>query len=545
MSQRPLPASVAERTVPDLLDARAADRADHPAILASSLLTGTEVARTYAQLRDDAARLSASLAAAGVGKGDRVGILLANDGAAEAILTYHAVHRLGAINVPLNTRYVARELAFVLEFVAPAAIVFAPAYAGLLSELQPSLGDAVLIEVADEPVLGASLAQALDDGDPGHPRTTVGELDDADWIFTSGTTGNPKAVGLTHAESVACGHQSVPLWGLDATSVYQGFAPFFTSTGCHTNQLAALVAGCTYVIDTEFDVRGTLERMERYGTTSIFLISAVLQLIFARLTKEEIAALRFPALRRVCYGAQPGPASFYRRVWEEIGQGWGVEVVNVYGLTEGGTSGMMLINDDHPEALQRLGANGMSIGRTTFHPWIEHTVLAEDGTPAAVGEPGELCLRGPSSMSRYVRDEEASRLALRDGWLHTGDMALIDDAGFVFFVDRSKQIIRRGGLNISSAEVEGVLGEHPGILEAAAVPMPNPVLGEDVRGVVVASTDPPPTEAELIAWCRERLADYKVPARVDFLDALPRNAMGRVMKGLLTGEDGALHGAGL
>src|SRR6476469_281335 len=136
MSQRPLPASVAERTVPDLLDARAADRTDHPAILASSLLTGTEVARTYAELRDDAARLSASLAAAGVGKGDRVGILLANDGAAEAILTYHAVHRLGAINVPLNTRYVARELAFVLEFVAPAAIVFAPAYAGLLSELK-------------------------------------------------------------------------------------------------------------------------------------------------------------------------------------------------------------------------------------------------------------------------------------------------------------------------------------------------------------------------------------------------------------------------
>jgi acyl-CoA synthetase (AMP-forming)/AMP-acid ligase II len=201
---------------------------------------------------------------------------------------------------------------------------------------------------------------------------------------------------------------------------------------------------------------------------------------------------------------------------------------------------MMLTPEDHPEALERMGPYGLSIGRTTFHPWVEHAVLHQDGTPVATGEFGELCMRGPSTMSRYVRDPKATASVLRNGWLYTGDVCMVDDAGFVYFVDRSKQLIRRSGLNISSAEVEGVLVEHPGIAEAAVVALPNPVLGEDVRGVVVAAVDPAPSEEEIIAFCRERLADYKVPARIDFVAALPRNAMGRVIKGVLTGKGGSL-----
>jgi len=537
----PLPASVTHRTVPDLLDATAAARGGHVALIAGSLVAGEEIAITYAELRERAARLASALAARGVGRGDRVGILLDNDGAIEAHVAYHAAHRLGAISVPLNTRYVHRELAYVLAFVAPRAVVFAGAFAPLLGELDAALGDAALLEVAGAPALGDAFAGAVEAGDPAHVRTPVTEDDDADWIFTSGTTGHPKAVALTHGNSVACGIQSMPLWGLDPTSVYQSFAPFFTSTGCHTNLLACLTAGCTYVVEPGFEVGATLARMARHGTTSTFLISSVLQLIFARRSAEEIAALRFPALRRVCYGAQPYGPAFYERVAREIGEGWDVELTNVYGLTEGGTSGLMLTPEDHPEALRRIGPDGLSIGRTSFHPWVEHAVLDPHGEPVAPGVMGELCLRAPSIMSRYVRDPEATATALRHGWLYTGDMASVDDAGFVYFVDRGKQIIRRGGLSISSAEVEGVLAEHPGVLEAAAVGMPNPVLGQDVRGVVVALGDPPPTEAELQAYCAERLADYKVPVRIDFVDALPRNAMNRVMKTVLTGEGSGLR----
>ena len=542
MTTPALPPSITERTVPALLDARARDRGDHVALIAHSLLTGGERRLTYAQLRDAADRLAGALQAAGVERGDRVGIMFDNDGAVEAHIAYHASHRLGAINVPLNTRYVERELGEVLAFIAPAAIVFAPAFADLLERLAPAIGDAALLEAcAGAPSLGDSLAAALA-GPPLAQRVEVDEGDEADWILTSGTTGNPKAVALGHVGSIACGHQAVPVWGIDADSVYMSFSPFFTSTGCHTNLLACLVAGCTYVVEPGFDVHETLARIVTHGVTSTFLVNSVLQLLFARRSAEEIAACRFPTLRRICYGAQSAPPDFFPRVWREIGQGWDVELVNVYGLTEGGTSGIVLTPEDHPIALQRIGPYGLSIGRTSFHPWVEHAVLDEDDRPAAVGETGEICLRGPSTMLRYVGDDAESERALRNGWLHSGDLATTDEDGFLYFVDREKQTIRRGGLNVSSAEVEGVLAEHPGVFEAAVVPMPNPVLGEDVRAVVVAAVAPPPTPEELIAFCAERLADYKVPRRVDFIDALPRNAMNRVLKTALTGSGGALSG---
>lgn len=535
-----------EETVAALLASRVALRGEATALIAPSLLAEDEAGRaetfvTYAELRERAGRMASVLRAAGVGPGDRVGILLDNDGAVEAATTYHASHLLGAINVPLNTRYVARELEYVLGFTEPAAVVFSSAHAERLAGLGEVLGDAALFEAGAGPAsVGRPLGELLAAATPLADPTPLDPDSDADWLFTSGTTGNPKAVALTHRGSVACGYQSVGAWGLDPDSVYQSFAPFFTSTGCHSNPLATLAAGCAYVVEPEFHVQATLDRIERHGTTSTFLINSVLTLILERRSAEELAAYDFSALRRVCYGAQPSSPAFYHRIQEEIGATWGVELVNIYGLTEGGTTGIYLSDADHAEALQRIGPYGISIGRNGFRDWVEWTVLREeDDEPAAADEVGELCVKGPSTMSRYVDRPEETARALRDGWLHTGDSALLDADGFLFFVDRNKQMIRRGGLNISSAEVEGVLLEHPGVVEAAVVPAPNPVLGSDVRAVVVAD-DPAPSGEELIAFCAERLADYKVPTQVDFIDALPRNGMNRVMKGVLTGESESL-----
>ncbi|CAB4877910.1 unannotated protein [freshwater metagenome] len=540
MAELTLPAEILERTVPDVLDAQADRVPDRVALIADSLLHGTEQRITFAQLRSDAARFSSALAAAGVGEGDRIGILLDNGSGIEAHIAYHAGHRLGAVNAALNTRYVERELSYVLEFMDPRAIIFAPEFGPVLQRLAATIPNATLFEVSDTPELGISFREALEGGDPNHPRTPVAEDADAVWVFTSGTTGNPKAVADTHSAAVACGHGGIHLYGLSDDAVYQSFAPFFTSTGCNTNLLSCLVAGCTLAIEPDFDVHETLERMRRWGTTSHFLVNTVLQLIFQRLTPEEIAAQRFPRLRRVCYGAQAASPEFCRRVWEEIGQGWGVELVNVYGFTESGNCGMFLRPEDHPIALERMGAHGISVGRNSFSSWTDYAVLDPDGNPVALGEIGEICLRGPSIMRGYVREPESTGDVLKHGWCYSGDLATIDEDGFVTYIDRGKAIIRRGGLNISSAEIEGVVMQHPGIAEAAAVPMPNPVLGEDVRVVAVAASDPPPTAEEIIAWCSERLADYKVPRQVDFIDALPRNAMNRVIKSVLTGEGSAL-----
>lgn len=530
-----LPAEVEHRTVRAVLDAQAARIGPRTALIAHRLTSGHEEHLSYARLREESRRFATVLADAGVGKGDRVAIMLDNDAAVEAHVVYHAAHWLGAINVPINNRYVARELAYVLGFVQARVVVFASAYAAVLESVSESLGGAVLIEVAGEGAcrLGDSFAAAFEGASDVLEPTPLDEDDDADWIFTSGTTGNPKAVALSHAKSVACGHQAIPLWGLDATSVYQSFAPFFTSTGCHTNLLSTLVAGCTYAVEPRFDVNETLERMRRYGTTSTFLINSTLALIFERLGESALVDGGFTALRRICWGGQAASAEFGRRLWD-VSRRMGIELTNVYGLTESGNAGIMLIPADHPEAIRRAGSYGVSIGRTPFHPWVEHAVLDGDGRRVAPGEPGELCLRGPSTMAGYVRDPGASAEVLRHGWLYTGDVCMVDDAGFVYFIDRSKQMIRRSGLNISSAEVEGVLTGHPAIAEAAVVPRPNPILGEEVRAVVVAAATPAPSEQELIRFCAERLADYKVPAVVEFVDALPRNGMGRVIKRELT-----------
>jgi acyl-CoA synthetase (AMP-forming)/AMP-acid ligase II len=532
-----LPAEIPYRTVRALLDWRAAEVPERKALIAPSLVSGSEEHVDYATLRRESIVVAAALAELGVTKGDRVGIMLGNDGALESHLVYHASHWLGAINVPVNDRYVARELAYVLKFIAPAALVYDGRFAPVLEGLSDLLTGTALLEVSPTPRLGRGYAAAVAEPRPDPEPAPLDERDVADWIFTSGTTGTPKAVGLPHANSVACGYQAVPVWGLDESSVYQSFAPFFTSTGCHTNLLSCLVAGCTYAIEPTFDVDATLDRMRRYGTTSTFLINSVLALIFDRRGEEALVDGDFPALRRICWGGQAGSAAFGRRVCS-VGRRMGIELTNVYGLTESGNAGIMLIPSDHAEAAQRAGPDGISIGRTPFHPWVEHTVLRPDGTPVEVGELGELCLRGPSTMPGYVRDPQGSAEVLRHGWLYTGDVCRVDDAGFVYYVDRGKQMIRRSGLNISSVEVEGVLLAHPGIVEAAVVPRPNPVLGEDVRAVVVATGDPPPSAAEVIEFCAERLADYKVPSVIEFVDALPRNGMGRVIKGALTAQSG-------
>jgi acyl-CoA synthetase (AMP-forming)/AMP-acid ligase II len=530
-----------EQSINELLDRRAAARPDAIALIASSLVTGAEEHVSYATLRSDSCALAAALAHAGVGAGDRVAILLTNEAGVECHVAYHAAHWLGAIGVPLNTRYVARELNYVIEFIAASAIVFESRFSDVLRGLLAERSGLALIEVSPTPSLGVSFSEFTFAPGAEPAFASIDPEQDADWVFTSGTTGNPKAIALSHRSSVACGYQSINMLGLDGDSVVQAFSPFFTSASCRTHVLGCLAAGCTNYIEPEFDVRGTLDRMVEHGTTSVFLISTVLQLIMDRLTPEELDAYRFPALRRIIYGAQAQNAAFFHRVWKEIGERWGVEMHNIYGLSEGGTSGTMLSHAEHPAALERMGPYGLSIGREGFAPWVQFTILDPDDQPVAPGVVGQLCLRGPSTMSRYVGHEEATEAALRHGWLHTGDMATIDEDGFIYYVDREKQLIRRAGMNISSAEVEGVILEHAGVAEVAVVPLPNPVLEEDVRAVVVLRGDSPPTPEELIAFCAERLADYKVPRQVDIVDALPRNAMNRVMKGVLTGKGGALE----
>lgn len=531
MTFPPLPPQVTERTVPHLLRAAVDEAPQRTALIAHSLLEGGEVAIAYGDLAARARRLAAVLQDRGVGRGNRVAIMIGNSGSVEAHVAYHAAHHAGAINVPINTLYVERELAYAMGFIQPAAIVFAPEFRPLVEAAISALDHRpALLEAAAEGVLGEPLGRLLDEAAEDRPAVDLHETDDADWIFTSGTTGHPKAVALTHANSVACGFEARALWGLDADSVYQNPAPFFTSTGCHTNQLSCLAARCTNIVDPAPDATAMMERARRHGTTSMFLLGALVMMIFRRLDDGRLSSLDVGGLRRLAYGGQVMPRSFHERVQREFADERGVGLGTVYGLTEGGTCGLFFGPEDHRAAVERCGPYGMSIGNRPWTDWIEHRIVTADGSEAQPGEVGEIRLRAPSVMSRYVNDDDATARALEGGWLHTGDMATVDDAGFVYFVDRAKQMIRRGGMNISSAEVEGVLLAHPAVAEVAAVARPNPVLGEDVHAVVALETGAAASADDLLEFCRGQLADYKLPRSVTFVDALPRNAMGRVVR---------------
>jgi acyl-CoA synthetase (AMP-forming)/AMP-acid ligase II len=480
---------------------------------------------------DRATRLAAFLADRGVAKGDRVGILFDGHGAAEAHLAFHAAHEIGAIGVPLNSRFVVRELDYVVRASGVRALVFDARFTGTVQEITSSISNIILIEAGHNTATGVDLREALAIGSGlSTVEVSLGEHDDADWIFTSGTTGRPKAVAITHVASVACGYQATEAWGIQSDSVYQSPAPFFTSTGYHTNLLGCLVAACTYIVEPEFDVHLTLERVAKYRTTSLFLVSTMIALLFARLSPDELRDADLSSLRRLCYGAQSMPSSFYRGIEEFFVTREALELVLIYGLTEAGPTGLMVPPQRHSEALSRAGVYGVPIGTQGFNNWISWRVARPNGESVDIDEVGELLLQAPSLMSRYVDDDEATIAKTAQGWLHTGDMAIVDADGFIFFVDRDSHSIRRGGLNVSSVEVESVIGDHVGIAEVAVVGRDDAVLGQEIDAFVVRAEGATVGPEELEQWCRDRLADFKVPRRFTFLDELPRNAMNRVVK---------------
>lgn len=530
-----LPSSVVDRTLPQLLASAVINAGDRTALIAHSQISGGETKLSYRELSDAARRLAAVLADRGVRRGDRVAILIGNDGAVEAHIAYHATHHLGAIAVPINTFYVAREFEYAIRFLEPAAIVYGPRFAEAIASLPVLTRRPALLEATDASSRSGDALGPLLDHFAAHPSAPEPvEHDDADWIFTSGTTGHPKAVALSHANCVACAHEAIGVWALGPDSVYQNSSPFFTSTGCHTNLLPCLLSQCTFVVDPEVDAQAIFDRAVRHGTTSMFALTAILAILLRRLDDGRLASLEIPTLRRLTYGGQTMPRAFHERLVQQFTDGQGVELTVVYGLTEGGTSGIWLVPEDHAEAVRRHGSYGLSIGRHGWNEWVAHRVVGDGGGDVAPGEIGEIWLRAPSVMSRYVNDEDATARTLAGGWLHTGDMATVDDAGFVYFVDRSKSMIRRGGMNIAAAEVEAVALDHPAVVEAAAIGRPNPVLGEDVHLVVVCHAGREVSADELIEHCARHLAPYKVPRSVSFTDALPRNPMGKVARAELS-----------
>ncbi|MEO7131697.1 MAG: long-chain fatty acid--CoA ligase [Dermatophilaceae bacterium] len=461
--------------------------------------------------------LADALSQHGVQRGDRVALLTLNSVAMMEI--YFAVAKLGAITVPINLRLSAPEVAYVLaDSGASFAFVsgpMAPLLEAASSEVA-SLRTRVTIPVHAERAAGGpnEYEELLASGSPERVTRDV-SLDDLCVImYTSGTTGRPKGAMLTHDNFL---WNAINIQGFGAGVSRQDLtlsaAPLFHigALGVHTMPLA-FFGGATVVMES-FTPEGWLDLAEKHRITVAFNVPAM----WAAIAQAESLRTRdLSALTFAVSGGSPCPIVVIKAM-----QAAGMAFTEGFGMTETAPIAACLQPED---VLEHAGSIGRPVGSVDFR------IVDEDGRDVPTGEVGELAMRGPNVFVGYWGKPQATAEAIRGGWFHTGDLGRVDEEGFYTLVDRKKDMVITGGENVYPIEVEQVIYEHADVMEVAVTGAPDDKWGEMIVATVVRRTESTLSEDELIAWTRERIAGFKTPRRVQFVDALPRNATGKVLK---------------
>jgi acyl-CoA synthetase (AMP-forming)/AMP-acid ligase II len=505
-------------TIPEALE-RAADlHGDDEAVVDG----GTRW--TFGQLREEASAIGRALIAHGIAPGDRVALWAANS--ARWIATSFGVYQAGAVLVPVNTRFKSLEAAHVLRRSGSRVLLGSTDVLGTdLLALLDGVDDLPALErkvVLDGPDRSEALSW-VEFTRPGLAHETGGmspfveQGDVADIIFTSGTTGAPKGAVLAHGPSVRTYLAWTDSVGLRRGDRYLCVYPFFHTAGLKSAVLACVLRGATIVPHAVFDAGVVMQRVVDERITVLPGPPTVFQSILEHPDRE---AFDLSTLRLSVTGAATVPVEVVRRMREDLGI---ATVVTGYGLTE--TTGTVSVcrHDDPPEV----------IATTVGAPLegVEVAVVGDDGEPVAAGDAGEILVRGFNVMLGYFDDEEATATAIDgEGWLHTGDIGFLGADGNLRITDRKKDMYIVGGFNAFPAEIEGIMLSHSGIAQVSVVGVPDDRLGEVGQAYVVPRAGATLEEPELIAWCRERMANYKVPRRVVLVHELPLTASGKVQR---------------
>ena len=474
---------------------------------------------TFSELEQLVDRAARALVAAGVEPGDRVAIWAVNSLAWMA--ASFGVYAVGAVLVPLNTRFKGQEAGHVLRrsgarLLLGTTDLLGTDLLGLLDGV-PDLGCVRRTVVLDGPVgPGATgweefLARG-DSVDPGQVparEAAVKPGDPSDIIFTSGTTGLPKGAVLTHGASIRTYLAWSELIGLRQGDRYLSVYPFFHTSGLKSVVLACLLRGATLIPHAVFDVDAVMADVARERVTVLPGPPTVYQAI---LEHPRFATFDLTSLRLAVTGAAVVPVEVVRRMREDLRFD---TVVTAYGLTETTGTVSMCRHDDPPEVVAH------TVGRPL--PGVEVRIAA-----------GEILVRGFNVMREYFRDPEATAETVDpDGWLHTGDIGHVDDAGNLHITDRKKDMFIVGGFNAYPAEIEGIMLQHPALAQVAVIGVPDHRLGEVGAAFVIRRTGSDVGEEELVEWCRARMANYKAPRTVRFVDSFPLTPSGKVMKYVL------------
>ena len=511
----------APETVRELLARNVVDFSEREALVSVLYRSGDYVRHSWANLDEISDRVADGLIRLGVQKGQKVACMLANN--AESYYSYLAIHKIGAVFVPINIRLAPREVQYIVENAEADHLVALFDALPLVGQIRGRLKvrNYVCLHRAGQelPDWTVSYNQLLEaQGKP--PVEDIRPQDMADIIYTSGTTGLPKGVVLTQANKVACGRLFGTALGFSRMHYgvprLQNAFPFFTSTGCSTVMMIWLYFAPVLIIEESFDVVKALETMQREKSTVYGGAPSMYVFLLNHTRFEEFDT---SSMRIAISGAAAMPEEVIRRVQAA----WpGARIYNTYALTEGGTGGTVLSPAD---ALTKIG----SVGRP-MPPDQEVRVVDLEGCDVKPCEVGEIVLKGPNVMKEYYKNPQATAETIRDGWLHTGDMGYYDGEGYLFYTDRMKDMIVRGGFNVYSVEVENVLYEHVAVKQCAVVAKPHPQLGEDIVAFVVLKDGATATAEELHDFTNDKLADYKRPRDIRFIEALPINPTGKVNK---------------
>jgi acyl-CoA synthetase (AMP-forming)/AMP-acid ligase II len=478
-------------------------------------------ATTFAEFNIKTNRVANGLKALGVKPHERIAYLGKNSDLYFELLL--GAIKANVVMAPVNWRLAGPEVAFIVEDCKAALLFVGPEFIALVRDIKDRLPSvrAVITTEGGAPewrnFTAWRDAQSADD-----PDVAISPKDIAIQLYTSGTTGKPKGAMLSHANFfnlVRTGSEAdKPDWnkwtGDDVSLVAM---PVFHIGGSGWG-IMGLYHGAKGVIAREFDPAKVLDFFEQAGITKLFMVPAAMQFV---VRQPRARSVDFSRLKYMLYGASPIPAALLKECIEVFKCGF----VQMYGMTETTGTIVALPPEDHVEGSERMRSAGKAL------PGVELAILDPDGRPLPPGEVGEIATRSGSNMAGYWNLPEATASTLRtDGWLRTGDAGTLDKDGYLYIHDRIKDMIISGGENIYPAEVESALCDHPDIAEAAVIGIPDDKWGEAVKAIVVMKPGKTASAADIINFTRERIAGYKTPRSVDFIEALPRNPSGKILR---------------
>ncbi len=478
---------------------------------------------TYAELDREVNRVANALEAAGVRPGDKINLHMYN--VPEFLFCWFGAAKMGAVIVPTNTNSVADEMEYILNHSESVLSVTEPSIAGVLEEVRercPGLRQVVLCRSREHRegfVLFEEFVGAAPDTPPAH---TPEPLDEVSMMYTSGTTARPKGVLITNANYIYVGETVGKGERLGPDDRQIVVLPLFHVNAQYYSTMSALVAGASMALMERFSASRYFDQAIRHEATVGSLFAAPMRMILAQPRRPELKENR---LRLVIFAQNVTEAQL--EDWDER---FGAPLMQIYGMTE--TVGLPTMNplDYHRK--------NMTIGMTALG--YECRVVDEHGRDVPPGTEGQLLVRGEPGwtiMKGYYKNPEATADAIRDGWLWTGDMVRPDEEGYFYFVDRAKDMIKRGGENVAAVEVEAVVKTHPAVFDCVVIGVPDPMRDESIKAFVILKEGESVTGEEIIEYCRPRLSKFRVPEFVEFRDAFPRTSVGKIQKHILRREE--------